>query len=265
MEWDTLLLPEPDGFVLSRLELTRQNPYNATLAAAAEILIPEVGDGDTQAQLQQLARSLAPQPAPPAVFSPLPLRHHSWQQAYDLAQLVVEGLGLDLKGGTFTGPGFVLSTWAAWQALCEEVVRRALPTRKVMGQKKWVIGHRGSDPVHVNPDISVLSGDAVDFLLDAKYKTRVERKPSISSSDVYESLAFLNAADATYMGLLYPATKDATDLPLGEWAVFDHVVVDDMTIEGIEVQIQGMAQRGGFDRLVAGTRAVLAPDRTPGP
>ncbi|MCW3471856.1 McrC family protein [Rhodococcus pyridinivorans] len=257
VEWDTLTLPEPDGFVLSRLELTRQNPYNATLAAAAHILIPEVEDGDTQVQLEHLARTLAPQPAPPTVFPPLPPRHHSWQQSYDLAQLVVAGLGLDLKGGTFTGPGFILSTWAAWQALCEEIVRRALPNRAVVGQKKWIIGRRGTNPVYVNPDISVLTGAKVDFLLDAKYKTRVERKSSIASTDVYESLAFLKAANATYMGLLYPSTQDPSDLPLGKWTTFDEVVIDHMTIEGIEFQIQGLAHRGGFDRLVEGARAAL--------
>jgi hypothetical protein len=259
VEWDTLVLPEPDGFVLSRLELTRQNPYNATIAAAAEILIPEVGDCDTQSQLQLLVRNLTPQPAPPTVFPPLPLRHHSWQQAYDLAQLVVEGLGLDLRGGAFTGPGFVLSTWTAWQALCEEVVRRALPGHKVVGQKRWIIGHRGNSPVYVNPDISVLREDTIDILLDAKYKTRAERKSSITSSDVYESLAFLKAADATYMGLLYPAKQDLATLSLGRWVTFDNVVIDNMAIEGIEVQIQGLAQRGGFDQLVRSTRAALLP------
>ena len=38
VEWDTLSLPEPDGFRFSRLELAQQNPYNAILAAAVRIL-----------------------------------------------------------------------------------------------------------------------------------------------------------------------------------------------------------------------------------
>ncbi|MBY6389153.1 MULTISPECIES: McrC family protein [Actinomycetes] len=258
VEWETLMMPEADGFMLTRLELTRQNAYNATLAAAVDLLIPEVSDGDTQSQLQLLARHLAPQQAPPAVFPPLPLRHNSWQQAYDLSQLIVEGLGLDLASGNFTGPGFVLSTWSAWQTLCEEIVRQALSNRKVVGQKQWIIGHRNTEPVHVKPDISVLAGDTADFLLDAKYKTRAGRKSSINSSDVYESLAFLKASGATYIGLLYPTTKNPTDLPLGGWSPFDEVVIENMTIEGIEVQIQGIAQRGGFDRLVTETRVALS-------
>ena len=257
VEWETLVLPDPDGFEVSRLELTRRNPYNATIAAAVATLIPEVADADTQAQLRLLRRQLAPQWNLPAVFPGLPVRHSGWQQAYDLARLVVEGMGLNLDGGSFTGPGFLLSTWSAWQSLCEEVVRRALPDRKVIGQMKWILGHRGTQPVYATPDISPLEGSIAALLLDAKYKTRVGRSPSISSADVYESLAFLRASGAVTMNLLYPALSALDQLPLGAWRSFDEVRVDHLTINGYEVQVQGIAGAGGFDRLVSGARAAL--------
>lgn len=263
VEWESLVLPDPDGFEVSRLELTRRNPYNATLAAAVATLIPEVSDVDTQAQLRLLGRQLAPQSNPPAVFPPLPVRHRGWQQAYDLARLVVEGLGLSLDGGAFTGPGFLLSTWSAWQSLCEEVVRRALPNHKVVGQMRWVLGHRGVQPVYATPDITPLRGTAASLLLDAKYKTRIGRAPSISSADVYESLAFLRASGAATMKLLYPALSAPDQLPLGEWKSFDEVKIDELSITGYEVQVQGLAQAGGFDRLVAGARAALQPSLEP--
>lgn len=259
VEWETLVIPHPDGYQMSRLELTRQNPYNATLSAAVQILIPEVADGDTQSQLMALHRALSPQPPPPAAYPPLPPRHTGWQQAYDLSRLVVEGLGLDLNGGTFTGPGFVLSTWSAWQSVCEEVVRRALPDHKVIGQKRWTLGYRGTEPVYATPDISPLVGSTATLLLDAKYKTRLGRRSSVSASDVYESLAFLRAADALTMDLLYPSVRSTSDLPLGHWAEFDAVTVQPWSIEGIEIQIQGISQRGGFDAVVAGARAALLP------
>ena len=259
VEWESLVLPEPDGFRMSRLELAQQNPYNATLAAAVRVLIPEVADGDTQAQLRALARALAPQLPPPANFPPLPQRHSAMQRVYDLARLIVEGLGLDLKGGTFTGPGFVLSTWSAWQSLCEELVKRALPDHRVIGQKRWLLGYRGTEPVYATPDISPLVGSTAEFLLDAKYKTRIERKPSISSSDVYEALAFLRAADANRIALLYPSVRSIVDLPLGGWHEFDKVSVDSLDIRGMEIQIQGISRRGGFDELVSGARHALIP------
>lgn len=257
VEWETLSLPEPDGFRLSRLELSRQNPYNATLAAALRILIPEVTDGDTQAQLKLLARALAPQLPHPANFPPLPQRHIAMQPAYDVARLVVEGLGLDLDGGNFTGPGFVLSTWSAWQTLCEELIRRALPEHKVLGQKQWILGYRGTEPVYARPDISPIKGDEVELLLDAKYKARVGRKPSISSSDLYESLAFLTAAKSDRMALLYPSVHATSEVPLGGWFHFDKVEVNGLFIEAFEVQIKGISQRGGFDELVTRTRHTL--------
>lgn len=258
VEWDTLPLPDPDGFRLTRLELAQQNPYNAILAAAVRILIPEVADGDTQAQLKMLGRDLGRQLPPPAVFPPLPQRHSAMQRVYDLARLIVEGLGLDLNGGAFSGPGFVLSTWSAWQALCEEIVRRALPDYKVVGQKRWILGYRGTEPVYTTPDISPLKDSAAEFLLDAKYKTRAGRKPSIGSSDVYESLAFLKAAEAEHILLLYPSVRSVLDLPLGEWVEFDKVNVDTIEIGGFEIQIQGISKRDGFDAIVAGARRALA-------
>lgn len=257
VDWETTFLPDPDGFAVSRLELTRRNPFNATLAAAVNTLIPEVVDADTQAQLRLLARQLSPQSTPPAVPPPLPLRHHGWQQAYDLAKLIVEGLGLNFDENLFSGPGFVLSTWTAWQSLCEEVLRRALPNHRVIPQKEWPLGKRGTENVNVKPDLSPMVGGAAPFLLDAKYKTRVGRKPSIKAADLYESLAFLRGAKADRMYLLYPAVSSPDELPLGHWRRFDRIDVDHQTIEGFEVQVQGLSQRDGFDQLVAGARAAL--------
>lgn len=257
VDWETVYLPDPEGFAVSRLELTRKNPFNAALAAAVGTLVAEVTDLDTQTQLRQLERQLRPQPPVPTVFPPLPQRHQGWQQTYDLARLIVEGLGLNLNQGGFSGPGFVLSTWSAWESLCEEVLRRALPDHRVAGQEKWVLGQRGSSPVHVTPDISPLEGGLATFLLDAKYKTRRDRTPRISAGDLYESLAFLSASGAETLFLLYPALRGTDELALGNWRAFDRVDVDIRWVEGFEVQVQGLASRGGFDQLVRGAREAL--------
>lgn len=262
VEWETLVLPDSDGFEVFRLELTRRNPYNATLAAAVATLIPEVADADTQTQLRKLRRDLAPQSNPPNFPPPLPVRHDGWQQAYDLSRLVVEGLGLNLDGGTYTGPGFMLSTWLAWQSLCEEVVRRALPDQKVVGQMGWILGYRGKRPVYATPDITPLMGSVAPLILDAKYKTRIGRTPSVSATDVYESLAFMRASGASTIKLLYPALSAPEQLNLGEWRSFDEVKVDELTITAYEVQVQGLSSAGGFDQMVAGARAALSGSHT---
>lgn len=260
VDWESTILPGPDGFSQSRLELSRRNPYNATLLAAAEILIGEVSDTDTEAQLHRVARRLSPQDDPPSYFPPLPTRHSSWERAYDLAKLVVRGLGLSPDLGGFTGPGFVLSTWPAWESLCEEVVRRAMPDHVVHAQHQWLLGIRGDGTlVFGKPDISPVANEAVPFLLDAKYKTRMDRKPKISSTDLYESLAFLRAANTQRMCLLYPSMQPANEVPLGRWEEFDQVAVDNLLVQGFEVQIRGLSRKGGFSDLVAGARKALVP------
>jgi len=107
----------------------------------------------------------------------------------------------------------------------------------------------------VTPDIAVARGTAGTLLLDAKYKTRLARTPRIHSGDLYESLAFVRAARSSYIALLYPSSRSVDDLLTGAWRRFDQIRVDEITVDGIEVQVQGLAARGGFDRLVAGARA----------
>lgn len=258
VDWDSLLLPEPDGFRQQRLELTRRNSHNAVLKAAVDALIPEVGEGDTRAQLLRLTRSLGSQSAPPKTASRLAPRHRSWSQAYTLSQLVIEGMGLDLDGGAFTGPGFIVSTWAAWESLCEEVIRRATPGFRTVAQHPYPLGWRtATTEVVTKPDIAILDANGPRLLLDAKYKARQGRKPKISSTDLYEGLAFLRAAKVQRIILLYPALDSDGSLELGEWEYFDEVTVEDLHVQAAQVQVRGLSQRGGFDRLVSGAQAVL--------
>lgn len=263
VDWDTLLLPEPDGFRLQRLELTQHNSHNAVLKAAIDALIPEVGEGDTRSQLLRLTRALGSQPAPPRAAHRLPQRHRSWFPAYTLSQFVLEGMGLNLDGGEFTGPGFVISTWAAWESLCEEVVRRAMTGHRTVAQHPHHLGWRTSGTeVVTKPDIAVQKENTTTLLLDAKYKTRQGRKPSISSPDLYEGLAFLRAAQVKRIVLLYPALDEIEELTLGGWRYFDEVLVDDLRVQAVQVQVRGLSQRGGFDRLVSGARNALTSAKT---
>lgn len=258
---ESILMPDSDGYQITRLTLTNRNAYNATIAAAAQLLEGEVADVDTQNRLHHLVRSLRGQDSPPRTHRPLPQRHQRWADAYNLSRLVIDGLGLNLDDGSFTGPGFVISTWEAWESFCEEIIRRALPGYRVYGQRTWHFGERWDSPVLTRPDLSVLKDGAAEFLLDAKYKTRAGRKPSIASTDLYESFAFLHAADVTRMDLLYPSTEPTTTLPLGSWAHFDGVeLLGGKVVRGITIQIQGLSQRGGIGQIVRVAREELTSD-----
>jgi len=260
VDWETLTLPDPDGYTVSRFSLTGRNAYNATIKAAAGILAREVTDNDTVADLTRLSRSLGDQSQPHDPFPALPQRHLDWEGAYTLAKLVVEGFGLDLTGGRFSGPGFIISTWQSWEQLCYEIVRRALRGHKVVAQQGWVLGKRGNKDELASPDISPHLGESTDFLLDAKYKVPPGQHPSVGRDDVYEAIAFLYASGRKNIYLLYPSVQTPDKLPLGQWQVFDTLTMqrDGWAIRGVEVQVQGIASRGGFDAIVQAARAALA-------
>lgn len=257
VDWETTVLPSSDGFTISHISRDRANPFNSVFSCAASILLGEVEDVTLQSRLRHALRSLGSQRPIPDFYPPIPPRHDRWTYLYDLSQIIISGLGLNLDGGRFTGPGFILSTWSTWESLCEELVRQALPECIVEGQKRWKLGLRGSEDLYVKPDISPLCGKRPPFLLDAKYKTRHGRKPSIASTDIYESLAFLRASSTSSILLLYPASKDLETVTYGSWHMFDSISVDSLSIQGYEVQITGLSQRGGFDLLVESARRAL--------
>lgn len=262
VDWESLLFPSSDGFTLDRIDLTRQNPHNATMAGALDVLAAEVGDPDTHSQLLYRSRALRPQRIPPRTSPPLPPRYAGWTTAYELSQLILNGLGLDLTVGQFSGPGFVMSTWSAWQQLCEYLVHRALPDRRVRPQHATRLGARGTIDVNVRPDITIEYQGQNSFLLDAKYKGRSGKRNTIASADLYESLAFLRATETKRIVLVYPSQLPLEQLRTGKWKEFDRVRVDDYEIVAMEIQLQGLASRDGFDRLVTGARANLTSGHT---
>lgn len=250
VNWETLVLPDDIGFQVERLELSARNAFNGVVRLASDTLADEVGDDDTRNRLRRLSRRLGRQDKPVKHPGALPQRSRGWQSAYELSRLVVDGKGLDLEGGSMVGPGFVLSTWSAWQTLCEEVLRRSVPDLEFAAQPSFILGKRGSREVVVRPDIAVLQPDRTRVLFDAKYKTRIGRYPSIASSDVYEAMAFLRAARSKRLFLLYPAVGGSLESELGSWQVFDSVEIGDLLIQGVMVEVKGMATKGGFQQLV---------------
>lgn len=256
VDLDSFLLPDADGYRIDRLQRTGQNSYNSLIKAAADLLVAEVGDADTRVMLQRLSRDLGPQARPIHHRPPLPARYENWQPAYELASLVVDGYGLDLRGGLLTGPGFVLSTWSAWETLCEELVRRAVLPLHGIAQRPYKLGTRLTGDVLVRPDVAVCDDSTTHLLLDAKYKTRVGRKPSVNAADLYEALAFLRASQCSRIILIYPTLS--TSLSLGEHELFDHVEVGQQTVEAAMFQVSGLSSAGGFEAAIAGMKSLLA-------
>lgn len=245
---ESLLLPTEDGFRLEGSFFERTNGYNATIWAAFRALLPEVADPEVSAQMRRAISALSPQDLRAVDPRPrlLPSRHRHWQPLFDLAGQVLRGYGVGYSGAAFEAPGFVLQTWRTWQSVVLAALRQGLPEHLVDDQASFQLGLRNGRALNVKPDISVMPSASAALLLDAKYKTRIDRSIRIVEADVYESLAFMRAAGTDTLLLLYPRQEGGPVRSAGECEIFETILVADQTILGVAVECRGVSGQG-FD------------------
>lgn len=254
---EDLILPSIDGFAVSGLTLAGINPFNATIQDAARVLLREVRDGDTRKQLERVIQCLGKQLPDREVGRRrvLPSRARRWQALYDLSCDILAGFGVRFGENESVAPGFLVDTWRAWQDLVGMALRIALPGTPVYSQREYQLGIREgiteSRPAMVFPDFVLDS--SVSTLVDAKYKGRFDdARYSVSEADLYEALAFLEAAAASQVVLLYPAipSPDAAAAP-GTCKQFERIVVGSRTVLGISVEVRGISQENGLAEFAA--------------
>jgi 5-methylcytosine-specific restriction endonuclease McrBC regulatory subunit McrC len=248
VDLESLLMPEADGYKIQKIELTNDNEYSAVLKSAIEILLNQIGAGDTRSILIRILSGLRSNSKMSSKYSKLPARYAAWNETFELSKLVINGMGLDLAGGGFGGPGFVLTTWQAWQQLCDEAILRAFKNLQGATQHPFFLGNRSRAELNVRPDLTIFKGGLPVLLLDAKYKTRFDRKEFVTNADIYEALAFMNASKCDKMILLYP--DPTPDGPLGNVRVFEQIEIEDKHITAVTIQIRGISKSNGFDQLV---------------
>jgi 5-methylcytosine-specific restriction enzyme subunit McrC len=269
LDEESVFLPYETGFGQEKIVLERGNAFNAIIAEAARLLIPEVEDQDVRRQLQRMFAYLSPQRRPLTISgSPhrIPSRHRRWQQLYDISRRVVAGFGMDFKLEEAPAPGFVLRTWPAWEDLLYLALRAGLSDDQVEAKRGHTFGMRDGKEFEVTPDGTV-ENQGIKFLWDAKYKADWERgRRRILATDVYEANAFLEAASVGQIALLYPRLASAGEaLACGKVDVFETVELDAGTICGVAVEARGISARGGFQRfathLAASVNDVLSVAR----
>jgi 5-methylcytosine-specific restriction enzyme subunit McrC len=268
LDEESIFLPSETGFRQEKIVLERRNQYNEILAEAARLLVLEVEDQDVRRQLQRMYAQLSPQRRPLTLGGlprRVPSRHRRWQQLYEIAFRVVQGFGMDFEREEAPAPGFVLKTWPAWEDLLFLAMRAGLRDDQVEAQQEHEFGKRNGKEFGVKPDGTVFN-QVVKFLWDAKYKDRWEGgKRRISSTDVYEANAFLEAANVDRIALLYPRlVTEAPELACGEAEVFETVELTAGKVIGLSVEVRGISARGGFDTFsqnvaAAVTAAVASP------
>lgn len=238
-----LVDPPAEGFRQHRLTLSRDNAYTQVLAHAGARLGETVTESATRTQLDRVRQQL-PRPGSSRTLSipRLPSRHSGWQLLYDLAAQIVKGASGGRYGAApLVAPGYVLDTWRAWQELCGLLCRLGLPGFSLREQPPLKLGTRDGNPLLVHPDVlATPTQTGPPLVVDAKYKGRAEVASEISSTDVYESLAFMEAAGATRTMLIQPTTDSHLARP--HFRSIGVIRVGGRVIHGIEIQPRGLAQ-----------------------
>lgn len=249
VEPEEIMLPGAEGYRVRRIALSGSNRYNAQISRAAALLAPEVRDGIVQRQVRRIAQRLGPQPSSSSrPKAHVPSRHRLWQQCYDLANEINAGFGVRLEPGKYSSPGYVLTTWLAFEHLLVTAMRVGLQHAQITYHPRFALGKRtDGSAVVVEPDLFVRRADGGLAVFDAKYKGRAERAPSIAPADLYEALAFAEATGQQRVTLLYPRPTDGgAVLPAGSVEVFDEVTVGDRIVAGATIECRGISKSGGF-------------------
>lgn len=255
-----ILLPSADGYHIRQLAMTGTNRYNAQIARAATVLAPEVRDGVLQRQVRRVAQRLGPQP--PHSSHPsrrVPSRHRRWQDCYDLSNQINAGFGVRLAPGRYSSPGYLVTTWLAFEQLLVAAVRIGVRQGLVKYHPQFVLGSRADgSPVGVTPDLLVRRSDGRTTLLDAKYKGRAYRSTRVSPADLYEALAFAEAAGQQSVTLVYPEPlADGIVEPVGSVHVLDEITVGSRKVTAVRVECRGISQTGGFLAFARGLASLV--------
>jgi McrBC 5-methylcytosine restriction system component len=189
-----------------------------------------------------------------AMRSQIRSRYQRWLPLLDLSKLILtaEGFGYATTGHTNL-PGYILRTEDAWETLVRMACRRAYALHRVtktgylVGVRR-TIGH--SRDVRGTPDITVDDGTTDRKLIDAKYKLgsdSVDQNAGvsalISSGDIYEALAFMQAASTNTICLVYPSLRSVDDLGKDDQPI-ETVTVGNRKIMAVSVGVSGIANHG---------------------
>lgn len=266
-EPESLSVPDEDGFDQEVTTFTSENIYNTTIGRAAARLSTIVPDVETRARLERMARALPDRRSALRLRDRrLPSRSRSWQPVYDLAVDVLRGFGGTFDPKSLFAPGFVVRTWQVWEDLVSWGLRLEFGAMRLSLQRQYRLGSRtvaGKDSaVNVRPD-AVLSVDTEDgprlVIVDSKYKGNADRLDrSVSTSDIYEALAFSRATGISNITLVYPmmvGVGQGVPARVGHANTIATISVDDTEIRAIEVGVCGISKTGGLRRFARSLRS----------
>jgi len=250
VDWSRLSDLDERGFPQSKVVFGRDNRHNTLMAEAALHLREQLADPSLRDGLELAAAQLMRDGRAPSRSAPgsLPTRSRRWTDLIELSHDILSERTPHFREGIRTTSGYVFRTWTVWQDLCE-VALRAHDEWSVDAQPPLRIGSRGSKDFHVTPDLLVrIPGVKRPVIVDAKYKKRGDDSVITNSTDAYEALAFLRAANSRTAVLLYPEDAEETlDLVVGFVRIVEVISVGKNRIVAAKVNTRDLGATKGVE------------------
>lgn len=254
LEYSEVWASRPEGFRQTGLRLTAVNKFMGVIARTAAHLGGVSGDRGVGQRLQRLAAAF-PGVDDGRPEERVPGRYARWQYLYDLAISIQTGLGVQMgQGGDLRALSFVLNTERGWEDLLTLTLTAQGSHLGARAKPPCRLGVRkpGNRKVLVHPDIVLKpTSHEEPIVVDAKYKgSAASQTKSISSGDLYQALAFLQALEGRLAILVYPGGEPtASSFGLGTLAPFESVHVDSRCVIGANVCIAGVGSTGGLQKF----------------
>ena len=211
-----------DGYLQELVVFNKSNRVNATIQKAMSIVLPYVSIPTIKNQLELAISKFGLQPTLITNRREnIPPRNKEWQKLYSLSYDIVFGNSLSFSEGNLLSLGFIADTWRIWEWLLSygisNGVDKSLYSIKLQKSTKYGtrIDENGkTKDVVVIPDIEVYQKGASSptLLVDAKYKELSSSK-GITTSDLYEAIAFCKARSVNRIILAYPEEQSSMNQP----------------------------------------------------
>ena len=208
-------------FFVTHDELSVNRPTNRLIRSTLDRLAPQVRSGENRQLLRQLSAEFTDVPASTNTHDDW--RKHNIDRSMRHYESVMRWVGLFLFNHgltTFSGSHGNLSLLFPMEQVFEDFVvssfRRYQKTYSVAGQRpqKHLATIGTNKAFMMKPDISLMEGNRVTFILDAKWKViNVNRgypKHGVDQDDMYQLYAYGKRYGCDALALVYPRNRAFT-------------------------------------------------------
>lgn len=211
-------LIDQSRFFVSHDEFSENRPANRLIRKVLELLTSQVSDSTNFQNLQQVMIAFTDIPASTNIHADW--RNHNIDRNMQTYESVMQWVKLFLFNDgltTYSGSHENLSLLFPMEEVFEDFVTYSFRQHQnkyrvhPQGPKKYLAAKDNKPAFQMKPDISLMSGITVQFILDAKWK-KVDtgsggQKHNIDQHDMYQLFAYGKIYRCKAVALVYPQTN----------------------------------------------------------